>query len=63
MGLIQKTFDENRGNHKKMQMGSFRRPPIKKVATLKNAKRLVQKTSDEKRANPKKHKWTHSKDL
>jgi hypothetical protein len=31
-------------------IGSFKRPPIEKEATPKNAMRLIQKTSDEKEA-------------
>jgi hypothetical protein len=37
-----------------MQRGSFKRSPMKKEATPKNAEGLVQQTSDEKRGNPKK---------
>jgi hypothetical protein len=43
-------------------IGSFKRHPMKKVATPKNAKGLIQKTFDEKRGNTKKHKGAHSKD-
>jgi hypothetical protein len=39
-----------------MQRGSFKRPPIKKEATPRNAKGLIRKTSDEKSGNPKKRK-------
>jgi hypothetical protein len=38
----------------KSQWGSFKRLPMKKEATPKNAKGLVQKTSDRKRGNQKK---------
>jgi hypothetical protein len=35
-------------------IGSFKRFPMKKEATSKNAKGLIQKTSEEKRGNSKK---------
>jgi hypothetical protein len=44
-------------------IGSSKRPPIKKVATPKNAKELPKKTTDKKRGNPKKCKGAHQKDL
>jgi hypothetical protein len=44
-------------------IGSFKRPPMKKEATPKNAKGITQKTYDEKGGNPEKRKGAHSKDI
>jgi hypothetical protein len=60
-GLVQKAYDDKRGNHKKRKFAHSKRPSMKKEATPKNAKGLVQNTSDEKRGNPKKRKGAHSK--
>jgi hypothetical protein len=42
-------------------MGSFKRPPMKKVATQKTQRGLLKKTSDKKRGNLKKCKGVRSK--
>jgi hypothetical protein len=60
-GLVQKAYDDKRGNHKKRKFAHSKRPSMKKEATPKNAKGLVQNTSDEKRGNPEKCKGAHSK--
>jgi hypothetical protein len=60
-GLVQKAYDDKRGNHKKRKFAHSERPSMKKEATPKNAKGLVQNTSNEKRGNPKKRKGAHSK--
>jgi hypothetical protein len=62
-GLVQKAYDDKRGNHKKRKFAHSKRPSMKKEATPKNAKGLVQNTSDEKRGNPKNAKELTQKDL
>jgi hypothetical protein len=62
-GLIQKTSNEERGNPRKTQRGSFKRPLMKKEVTSKNAKGLIPKTSDKNGGNPEKCKGAHSKHL
>jgi hypothetical protein len=52
-GLSKKTYGK-RGNPKKTQRGSSKRPLMKKEATLRNMKGVIKKTSNKKRGNPKK---------